>query len=174
MENALIQTYDPQWPVKFEHLHSRLSHLLGEAAGAIEHIGSTAVPGLSAKPIIDLDVLLVSAECLPLAIQRLKTLGYEHQGNLGIAGREAFQTPAGAFAHHLYVCLPDCEEFRRHIILRDYLRASAIEAKAYNDLKWSLVIRTGSDRAAYIRGKEDFVRLLLERALKAMSEGKNS
>ena len=68
---------------------------------AIEHIGSTSVPGLAAKPIIDLDVLLASAAYLPETIRRLATLGYEHEGDLGIAGREAFRTPP-AFVHIIY------------------------------------------------------------------------
>ena len=84
---------------------------------AIEHVGSTSVPGLAAKPIIDLDVLLASAAYLPETIRRLATLGHEHQGDLGIAGREAFRAPPTLFAHHLYVCLPNCEEFRTANIL---------------------------------------------------------
>src|SRR5262249_53704550 len=87
----------------------------GYLVSAIEHVGSTSVPGLAAKPIIDLDVLLAPAAYLPETIQRLATLGYEHEGDLGIAGREAFRRRPTLFAHHLYVCLPKSEEFRRHI-----------------------------------------------------------
>jgi GrpB-like predicted nucleotidyltransferase (UPF0157 family) len=68
---------------------------------AIEHVGSTSVPGLAPKPIFDLDVLLASAAYLPETIQRLATLGYEHQGNLGITDRETFRTAPTHFAHHL-------------------------------------------------------------------------
>ncbi len=115
----VITEYDPRWPVLFEELRVKFSELLGDMASAIEHVGSTSVPGLAAKPIIDLDVLLASAACLPETIRRLATLGYEHQGDLGIAGREAFRTPPDLFAHHLYVCLPNYEESRRHILLRN-------------------------------------------------------
>jgi GrpB-like predicted nucleotidyltransferase (UPF0157 family) len=97
----VITEYDPQWPVLFEELRVKFSELLGDMASAIEHVGSTSVPGLAAKPIIDLDVLLASAACLPETIRRLATLGYEHQGDLGIAGREAFQTPPDLFARDL-------------------------------------------------------------------------
>ena len=125
---------------------------------AIEHVGSTSVPGLAAKRIIDLAVLLASADYLPETIRRLATLGYEHEGDLSIAGREAFRTYPTLFAHHLYVCLPNCEEFRRHILLRNYLRYHPAEVSAYANLKWSLFARFGNDRAAYIQGKDDFVK----------------
>jgi GrpB-like predicted nucleotidyltransferase (UPF0157 family) len=89
----VIKAYHPQWPILFEELQVKFSDLLGNMVSAIEHVGSTSVPGLAAKPIIDLDVLLASAAYLPETIRRLATLGYEHEGDLGIAGREAFQTP---------------------------------------------------------------------------------
>jgi GrpB-like predicted nucleotidyltransferase (UPF0157 family) len=117
----VIKEYDPQWPILFEELRVKFSEALGSMVSAIEHVGSTSVPGLAAKPIIDLDVLLASTAYLPETIRRLATLGYEHEGDLGIAGREAFRTPPNLFPHHLYVCLPNYEEFRRHILLRNSL-----------------------------------------------------
>jgi GrpB-like predicted nucleotidyltransferase (UPF0157 family) len=119
----------------------------------IEHVGSTSVAGLAAKPIIDLDVLLASADYLPETIRRLATLGYEHQGDLGITGREAFSTPPDLFAHHLYVCLPNCEEFRRHVLLRNYLRSHSAEVSAYSNLKWDLFARVSNDRARIFKAK---------------------
>ena len=102
MPTALvIKEYDPQWPILFEQLRAKFSELLGNMVSAIEHVGSTSVPELAAKPIIDLDVLLASAVYFPETIRRLATLGYEHEGDLGIAGREAFRTPPSLFAHHL-------------------------------------------------------------------------
>ena len=166
MPNPLvIKAYDPQWPILFEELRVKFSELLGNMVSAIEHIGSTSVPGLAAKPIIDLDVLLASAAYLPETIRRLATLGYEHEGDLGIAGREAFRAPPTHFAHHLYVCLPNCEEFRRHILLRNYLRSHPAEVSAYSGLKWDLFARFANDRAAYIQGKADFVAQLVQRAI---------
>jgi GrpB-like predicted nucleotidyltransferase (UPF0157 family) len=166
MSNSLVvKKYDPQWPILFEELRVKFSELLGNMVAAIEHVGSTSIPELAAKPIIDLDVLLASAAYLPETIRRLATLGYEHQGDLGIAGREAFRTPPALFAHHLYVCLPNCEEFRRHILLRDYLRSNPAEVSAYSNLKWDLFARFANDRAAYIQGKADFVTQLVQRAI---------
>ena len=148
----VVKEYDPEWPVLFEQLRVKLSELLGNMVSAIEHFGSTTVPGLAAKPIIDLDVLLASAAYFPETIRRLATLEYEHEGDLGIASREAFRTPPTLFAHHLYVCLPNCEEFRRHILLRNYLRSHPDEVSAYSSLKWILFARFANDRAAYIQG----------------------
>jgi GrpB-like predicted nucleotidyltransferase (UPF0157 family) len=160
----VIKEYDPQWPVLFEELRVKFSDLLGDMVSAIEHVGSTSVPGLAAKPIIDLDVLLASASYLPETIRRLATLGYEHEGDLGIAGREAFRTPPALFAHHLYVCLPNYEEFRRHILLRNYLRSHPAEVSAYSHLKWVLFTKF-NDRADYTQAKADFVTQLVQRAI---------
>jgi len=89
----VIEDYDPHWQEQFEVLRAQIAAVLRPLAAAIEHVGSTAVPGLAAKPIIDIDVLLRSAADLPEAITRLATLGYQHRGDLGVPGREAFDRP---------------------------------------------------------------------------------
>jgi GrpB-like predicted nucleotidyltransferase (UPF0157 family) len=160
-----IVDYDPRWPVTFETLRAYLAGALGNLAAAIEHVGSTAVPGLAAKPIIDIDVLLNSASDLQIAIQRLGSIGYVHRGDLGITGREAFTSPSGLARHHLYVCPPESREYRRHLALRDYLRAHPSEALAYGNLKRSLAARFRDDRISYNEGKNEFVELLVGRAL---------
>lgn len=160
---VLIENYDPSWPVLFGEMRAKLTDALGDLGVSIEHVGSTAVPGLAAKPILDIDVLLRSAEDLPLAIARLAALGYRHQGDLGIAGREAFATPPGTPPHHLYVCRPDSPAFRRHILFRDYLRTHPAEARAYADLKRRLAAQFPDDRVAYTEGKSEFVTAILRR-----------
>ena len=87
-----------------------LSAVLNELADSIEHIGSTAVPGLSAEPIIDIDVLLRSSTDLAIVIRKLAEVGYEHRGDLGVTGREAFRASAADIQHHLYVCPPSSRE----------------------------------------------------------------
>ncbi|MNV51043.1 dephospho-CoA kinase/protein folding accessory domain-containing protein [compost metagenome] len=89
----------------------------------IEHVGSTSVPGLSAKPIIDMDVVVATRDDVKKAIQRLAILGYVHEGDLGAIGREAFIPPNGVPWHHLYVCTIDNAEYKRHIMFRDYLKS---------------------------------------------------
>lgn len=90
-----IVDYDPAWTHTFEAIQSIVWNCLKELVSRIEHVGSTAVLGLAAKPIIDVDVLLADASDLMEAVARLERLGYRHQGNLGIEGREAFVQPPG-------------------------------------------------------------------------------
>jgi GrpB-like predicted nucleotidyltransferase (UPF0157 family) len=162
-----VVDYDPRWPDLFTFLQKRVAGALGELDAAIEHVGSTAVPGLAAKPVIDIDVLLASPDALPAAIERLASLGYAHQGDLGIPGREAFLTPENDPPHHLYVCPPASLAFRRHVAFRDYLRSHPEEAGAYGELKRTLALRFRSDIEAYVAGKTEFVTECVRRALVA-------
>jgi GrpB-like predicted nucleotidyltransferase (UPF0157 family) len=166
---VIIEDYDPGWPEHFKALRARIGAVLGPLAATIEHVGSTAVPGLAAKPIIDIDVLLFSDGDVQLAIERLATLGYEHQGNLGIPGREAFRAPTSEFPHHLYVC-SDSREYDRHITFRDHLRGHPEDARAYELLKRSLANRYGSDRDGYTQAKTEFIWAILRRAEVSGSE----
>ncbi len=138
---------------------------LGDLVVTVEHVGSTAVPGLAAKPIIDLDVVIPSRADMPAAIARLATLGYVHQGDLGIAGREAFRAPHEDPKHHLYACPLDSEELRRHRAFRDYLLTHPDEARAYGALKKTCALRFIDDRSAYVEAKGPFVAEILRRAL---------
>jgi len=162
---VIVVDYDPIWPVQFRSLRGRIASVLRLMAAAIEHVGSTSVIGLAAKPIIDIDVLLSSSSYLSSAISRLATLGYVHQGDLGIRGREAFRSPLGSVPHHLYVCPPHSNEFRRHMAFRNYLRTHSKDAAEYGELKRSLALRFRDDRDAYLAGKSEFVTVLTSHAL---------
>ena len=130
---VVIVDYDPAWPVAFAALARVLSQAFGELALSIEHVGSTAVPGLAAKPVIDLDVVISAEERLPAVDAALMPLGYEYEGEKDIPGRHAFDrrgedVPRDGSrltwpAHHLYVCARGCTELRRHLAFRDYLRS---------------------------------------------------
>ena len=157
-----IVDYDPLWPIQFAEIAARVRQALGASLlVAIEHVGSTAVPGLAAKPIIDLDVVIPSAADLPQAIARLATLGYVHEGDRGLAGREAFHSPPGMARHHLYVCPADSGELRRHRLFRDHLRCHPEEARRYEALKRALATRCRGDHLAYSEGKTAFVQAVL-------------
>jgi GrpB-like predicted nucleotidyltransferase (UPF0157 family) len=160
----IVEDYDPRWPERFELLRSRLSQCLDTLAAAIEHVGSTSVPGLAAKPIIDIDVVLHSAADIPQAITRLGILGYQHQGDLGVRGREAFRPPSKGIPHHLYVCAPDSREYIRHIKFRNHLRANDEDALAYERLKRALAKEYRDNREAYNLAKTEFVEAILLRA----------
>jgi len=168
--------HDPAWSQTFGELRTVVVRALGDLALAVEHVGSTSVPGLAAKPIIDLDVVIALRDRLPVVFERLRALGYVHQGDLGLEGREAFRregedVPRDAWAgqaawpsHNLYVCAQDNREFARHLAFRNYLRAHPDDAAAYADLKRDLAQRHQGDRDAYSRAKTEFVESILQKA----------
>ena len=166
----IIEEYDPGWPRSFEAIRARIASMIGRFAAGVEHVGSTAVPRLAAKPIIDIDVLLNSSEDLTKVIKELTHLGYAHQGTLGIRGRDAFKAPAHDLPHHLYVCSPNCQEFVRHLAFRDYLRSHPGEAEEYARLKRYLSGRFSIDRDAYAEAKGEFIERVLRRARRETPE----
>jgi GrpB-like predicted nucleotidyltransferase (UPF0157 family) len=159
-----VVDYDPSWPRAFAELRARLRGAVGELALAVEHVGSTAVPGLAAKPIIDITIVVASAAQMPLVIAKLGELGYRHQGDLGIEGREAFASPGEGVAHHLYACVRGNLALENHLAVRDYLRGHPETVAEYGALKKRLAAQHGGDRAAYEDGKTDFVLEILRRA----------
>ena len=163
MEPIEIKDYDPQWPAQFADIARRVhAAFAGGLRITVEHVGSTSVVGLAAKPMIDLNVVVPTREDIPDAIARLATLGYVHQGNLGISGREAFRSPLGLPPHHLYLCAGDNAEHRRQIAFRDYLRANGDIAGRYADLKRTLAVQHGSNRTAYSEAKTEFIETTLQ------------
>lgn len=137
---------------------------LGDVALAIEHVGSTAVPGLAAKPILDLDVVIRTTADLPVAIERLARLGYVHEGDKGLPGRAAFAWPSHAARHHLYVCALGSAAYRQHLLFRDYLRTHPEAVAAYAALKRRLAAQYRTRRDAYTDAKGPFVRAAMARA----------
>jgi GrpB-like predicted nucleotidyltransferase (UPF0157 family) len=165
-EPVVVVPYDPAWPQTFERVRARVAAALGESAVGIEHVGSTAVPGLDAKPIVDVDVVVRPEQDLAVVVERLGALGYRHLGDLGILGREAFRAPAGDDLprHHLYVCPVGSGALSAHLILRDELRADPALAAQYAALKRDLAERYRADRDAYTEGKTRFITAVLLRA----------
>jgi GrpB-like predicted nucleotidyltransferase (UPF0157 family) len=156
--SVVVVPYDPHWPVQFERLRSLLWTVLSDIALSVEHVGSTSVPGLAAKPLIDIDVVIPSPGALPLVVERLAALGYEHRGDLGIEGRDAFRTPADSpHRHNLYVCPQGSLGLRNHIMVRQYLRSHADKAKEYGELKLQLAKRFPHDINSYVDGKTDLI-----------------
>lgn len=160
----LVVDYDSTWPVAFETLRAPISDALRGIAISVEHVGSTSVPGLAAKPIIDIDVIVPSRAEVPLAIERLASLGYRHQGNLGIEDRDAFENPEGLPAHHLYVCVNGSAALLNHLAIRDSLRRDPAAVTRYGQLKKRLAAQFPSDIESYIEGKTDFLTDILRSA----------
>ena len=168
-----VVDYDPKWPTVFADLSRVISGFLGELVLAAEHVGSTSVPGLAAKPIIDFDVVVESRRTISEAIERLARLGYIHQGDLGVPGREAFrhggdeEVPRDGSGtkwptHNLYLCAQDSEALAEHLAFRDYMRQNPREAAVYADLKRELAKRFPHDMDAYVEGKTEFVQGILK------------
>jgi GrpB-like predicted nucleotidyltransferase (UPF0157 family) len=150
----------------FGELRAKIADAMGSLALAIEHIGSTSVPGLAAKSIIDIDAVIRGSDDLPKAIEALEGIGYIHRGEIagGPPGCDAFLRAHGASVHHLFVCPRDSAELRRHLAFRDYLRSHAEAATEYASLKRDLAERFSHDNGSYTRAKTDFVEQILRRS----------
>ena len=151
----VVAEYDPHWPHLFCEIRDRVYPVVRDIAVSIEHVGSTSVPGLCAKPIIDIDVIVEKRD-VETAIDRLSTIGYEHQGDLGVPEREAFRHPFPD-GHHLYLCVRGSLGLRNHLALRDYLRRDREAAHEYCTIKRALATRFPDDIDSYVDGKSAFV-----------------
>jgi GrpB-like predicted nucleotidyltransferase (UPF0157 family) len=154
---VLVVEYDASWPLTFASLRSPIWQALRGIALSVDHVGSTSVPGLAAKPIIDIDATVPSRAEMPAVIERLAALGYVHCGNLGIEDREAFESPVGLPAHHLYACVQGCAALANHLTIRDCLRRNLVTAAAYGQLKKKLAEQFPTDIDSYIAGKTNFL-----------------
>jgi len=155
-----ILPYDPSWAPQYEEARTEILRAVGEEFSSIEHIGSTAVPGLDAKPVIDILLALNVFPPSPVAIAALEKSGYEYQGEHGIADRHFFRKGSPR-SHHLHVVRPGHDLWTRHLRFRDLLRADPILRAEYSSLKRSLAKRLGEDRQAYTDAKGDFIRRAL-------------
>ena len=165
--------YDPGWPGVFEWLRDRLDAALADVTHVTEHVGSTAVRGLAAKPIIDVDVVVSDETAVGLAVKALAAAGWRHEGDLGIKGREAFLPPADAPYHHLYVVMAGSGSHRDHIDLRDFLRMHPGHAADYATLKRELAVLLTTDREAYVRGKHEMITEFLRMARSEGGSGRS-
>ena len=157
MRAITVVDYDPTWPMVFEQLRTRIWPAVSDLATSIEHVGSTSVEGLPAKPVIDMTVVVSAKAHLPLVIDRLARLGYQHRGDLGVSGREAFSSPSETPAHHLYTCIEGNLGLRNHLAVRDYLRKHQSVALAYGALKKRLAAQFPHDSDGYVEGKTSFI-----------------
>lgn len=158
-KHVVVLPYDEQWKQDFLKIKAEIVGALGQLAIEIEHVGSTSVQGLSAKPIIDIDVVIKDYTVLEDVVSALGEIGYLHEGNLGIAGREAFKYDGKEHLkkHHLYVCPEDSPELRRHIAFRDFLRAHPEAAREYSRIKEEGAKQFPNDIERYMEHKSQFI-----------------
>lgn len=158
-----VVEYDPAWPGWFETLRERyVRALAGISWSAIEHVGSTAVVGLAAKPVIDIDIV-VAAEHVADAAAALRRIGYSPLGEMGIPGRWAFREPSGAPPTNTYVVLDGSLALRNHLAVRDVLRRDRALRDDYARVKRQLAASV-DDIDAYVEGKSAILSRVLERA----------
>lgn len=165
----IVEPYNPEWPHMFHQLQAFLYRNIVGTYHTIEHVGSTAVPGMAAKPIIDIDIVMRDGKFEQIK-NRLIAAGYEYRGDQGVLGRESFRMSdpglKGALAeHHLYVCAADAEELRRHRAFRDFLIAHSDWAEKLSAYKLELAAKLGDDRKAYQDAKEPMVLEIMALAL---------
>ena len=160
MNKRIIQviSYNPIWPESFKSEAERLSVVLGDNLNQIDHIGSTAVPGLSAKPIIDILASVNDFKVLDSLTSAFIALGYEVKGEFGIEGRRYFQKGGNNRTHHLHVYQKGDEHLTRHIAFRDYLIANNQVAKEYQFIKEDAARKCANDSAIYQTLKNDFIK----------------
>jgi len=154
---VVVVDYDEAWPARFEMLRARAWPVVSGIALGIEHVGSTSVAGLAAKPIIDMSVVVRDRRDVAPVIERLATIGYVHRGNLGIEDREAFDHPRDLPRHNLYLCPEGTIGIVNQLAVRDYLRAHPDAARRYGELKKRLAAQFPDDIDSYVFGKTDFV-----------------
>ena len=158
-KHVIVQSYDKTWADDFVAIRDELNDALKDLALRIEHVGSTSVEGLSAKPIIDIDVVIKDYAVFEEVVSALGAIGYRYEGDLGIAGREAFKYDGKAYLrkHHLYVCPEDSAELKRHIAFRDYLRSHSDAVREYSRIKEEGARLYPYDIDRYIEHKTPFI-----------------
>jgi len=162
-----IVDHDPEWPRCAREELARVAEALGEAAVRLEHVGSTSVPGLGAKPIIDMQVSVVDIERTDHYVGPLEGLGYLFAPDPAFPDYHYFAKPHGRpRSHHLHVCQAASHQELRHLAVRDFLCAHPDEAASYEQLKRELVRDHPQDRLAYVAGKDGYMVELEARAMR--------
>lgn len=134
-----VVSYDPEWRNWFLTIRNEIWPHISDLALDIVHVGSTSIDGLSAKPIIDMDIVVDDMSNFDEVKKRLAKIGYEHQGDLGIKGREAFKLDyVHKYDHNLYLCPADSLAYRNHMMLKKHMTENPEDMKRYNDLKLGL------------------------------------
>ena len=161
---VIVVPYDPLWITEFEKLRSFLVSVLGASIVEIHHVGSTSVEGLAAKPILDIDIEIKSLDDFDTIKEKLALVGYRHEGDLDIPGREAFKYDTTSFmAHHLYVCASDALELKRHLAFRNHLRTHPNDRDAYGEIKLNAARNHPTDIDAYMREKSAIIEAIYQK-----------
>ncbi|MEO9180203.1 MAG: GrpB family protein [Acidimicrobiales bacterium] len=165
-DRPIVEDPNPEWARWFKEIDAYVAPFLGDAVVRIEHVGSTSVPDLSAKPIIDIDVVVADERQIKPTIDLIESAGYHWVGNLNVEGREAFESPTEPTlpAHHLYLVVLDNRAHSDHWLFRDALLSDREARDRYGSLKRENVSLSKGDMDRYVALKAAFVAEILSRA----------
>ncbi|MDF2542408.1 MAG: hypothetical protein K0S47_2126 [Herbinix sp.] len=163
-KSVIVLPYDRKWKDAFIKIKEELDQKIGNDIISIEHVGSTSVEGLAAKPIIDIDIV-IEISIFDQIKTKLESIGYKHEGDLGISGREAFkyENKEHLMRHHLYVCDKENEELYKHIVFRNWLKENPDDRDMYSKVKLEMATKYPTDIDAYIDGKSPCIRNIYKR-----------
>ena len=164
-KNVIVLPYDKAWKSAFEEIKKEIVCAIGDLIIGIEHVGSTSVEGMSAKPCIDIDVVIEDYSKFDAVARGLAEIGYIHEGDLGIKDREAFayRDKPHLQTHHLYVCPKDSAELHRHVTFRDLLKSHADAVEQYSAVKKTAARLYPNDIDGYIAYKSSCIEELYAR-----------
>lgn len=154
-KKVIVLPYDEAWKSAYIAINEEIQAALGDFIIGIEHVGSTSVEGMWAKPCIDIDVVIKDYSVFDAVVKNLADIGYIHEGDLGVKGREAFKysDKSHLMTHHLYVCSENSEELRRHITFRNFLRGNPEAVLKYSAVKKTAAELYPNDIDKYIEYK---------------------
>lgn len=157
-KRVVVEKWNPQWKYEYEKIVASLGKDIIYNSIKIEHVGSTSVEGLSAKPVIDLDIV-IEKDKFEIIKELLNKKGYEYEGDLGIEGREAFSYSGKEelMTHHLYVCPKDSKELFKHITFRNFLKNNPALAAEYSKVKEQAAVLYPDDIDKYMEFKSEII-----------------
>ncbi len=162
---VVVEKYNPIWAEQFQGIKSELEKTLeGVSFNSIEHVGSTSVPGLAAKPIIDIDIVVTPADLESVKKTLIQKGGQVYKGEWGIPDRHVFRKAGELPARNLYVCIEGCQSLRNHLLVRNLCRSNASVREAYGRRKLDLAQTDWADGDEYAEAKNEIVQSILEKA----------
>lgn len=168
METIVVEDYNPAWPRLFVEEKALIHAAIGDFIADIQHVGSTSVPGLGAKPIVDIMVVVRNLALVPNCVRPLENIDYLYMAENGIPGRHLFCKPAHVSSfqrlYHLHIMEKTHEQYSFHLLFRDYLRTHPDTRQAYQSLKREMATKYGFDRVGYTDAKHDFIRSVIAQA----------
>ena len=166
-QHIIVTEYNPAWSEMYENESAAIRKILGENCIEIHHIGSTAVPGLAAKPIIDIMPVVYDLEAVDKAAADFEKIGYEYMGEFGIPGRRYLRKGGDERTHQIHIFSKNStDDIERHLAVRDYLRTHSDISSKYAELKKKLAKMYPDDIERYCDGKDEFVREMEKTALR--------